>query len=56
MSKYVKQFQEVNTDELDKVLANEIAAGVRLEKRTSLLCVTCFESESAGISPQPHLP
>ena len=51
-----EQFQEVNIDELDKALANEIAAGVQLENRTSLLCATCFgNTVEGGVGPQSHL-
>jgi len=51
-----EQFQEVNIDELDKVLANEIAAGVQLENRTSLLCATCFgNTVEGGVGPQSRL-
>ena len=60
VSKTGEQFQEVNIDELDKILANEIAAGIRLENRTSFPCPMCFvnqaQDESIGISPQSHLP
>jgi len=55
-----EQFQEVNIDELDKAVANEIAAGIHLENRTFLLCATCFgsqvEGEVIGISPPSPLP
>ena len=60
VSKTGEQFHEVNIDELDKILANEIAAGIRLENRTSFPCPMCFanqaQDESIGISPQSHLP
>ena len=60
VSKTGEQFQEVNIDELDKILANEIAAGIRLENRASFPCPTGFvnqaQDESVGISPCSHLP
>ena len=56
VSKMGEQFHEVNIDELDKILANEIAAGIRLRNRTSLLCATCFGNQAEGESMQSLLP
>ena len=38
-----EQFQEVNINVLDKVLATEIASGINLEKRTFLLVLLVLE-------------
>ena len=51
------KLQEVDPDQLDEMLAATVAAGVPLEKMTSVqsLCCICFDKNqttSAGISPQ----
>ena len=52
------QLQEVDPDELDKILASTVASGVSMDRKNSLQNLCCIrlqkQTESTGISPSSH--